>query len=173
MGNVDSTLRGIVAGKYFDELFEAVAPNEGPRDEIGRQMTSQLRKQSESFGVDILEVMLGPFKPVQASIDQQRLANWLTAQRANARVKAAQGEAQALLARETAYAYAQLEMVLAIDRGFHQLVKQDQRLPSRFVALRFVEMLRRMASSPGVSPLLPQESVRTLVSLSRLLTSDK
>jgi regulator of protease activity HflC (stomatin/prohibitin superfamily) len=169
MGNVESSLRGIVAGRTFDELFEPADVNKDPRDEIGREMVRLLREQSANLGVDVLEVMLGPLKPVEASVEQQRLASWLTAQRAQDRVREAEGEAQALLARETAYAYAQLEMMLAIDQGFRELVKQDQSFPSYFIALRFVETLRRVAGGPGIGLFLPKEAIQTLEFLNNSL----
>jgi hypothetical protein len=169
MGNVDSTLRAIVAGKCLDELFEPTDLNKDPRAEIGQEMIKRLRQQSASFGAEVLDVTLSDFRPVHSSVEQQRLASWLAAQRSKDHVQEARGEAQTMLARETAYSYAQLEMMLAIDQGFRRLAQRDEDLPSHFIALRFVEMLRRMASNPRIGPLLPIEAVQALQSWNRLL----
>jgi regulator of protease activity HflC (stomatin/prohibitin superfamily) len=166
--NVDSTLRDIVAGKTLDELFEPADPYKDPREEIRRELLTQLSKSSAGFGVEVLDIVLGPFKPLNPEVERQRLATWQATRQAEDRVKAACGEAQAMLTRESAYAYAQLEMMLAIDRGFRRLVIDGQNLTSQFVALRFIEMLRRTAG--GADTFLLEESTKTLEFLNRLLT---
>ena len=168
--NVDSTLRDIVAGKTLDALFEPTDVFKDPREEIRQEMLRQLSQSSAGFGAEVLDVMLGPFKPVSSSVERQRLATWQAARQAEDRVKEACGRAQAMLTRESAYAYAQLEMMLAIDRGFRRLVINGENLTSHFVALRFIEMLRRTAGSPEA--LLPEESIKTLDFLNRLLTGE-
>jgi hypothetical protein len=155
-------LREIVAGKSFDQLFEPTDLNKDPREEISREMLEQLRRQSASLGVHVLDVMLGPFKAVDPSIERQMRAAWQSARNAEDRVAEAESQAQALLARETAYAYAQLEMMLAIDRGFQKLVSQDTKFPPYFVAFRFLKTIRQIAVSPGVGPFVPLETIRTL-----------
>ncbi|MCL4298569.1 MAG: SPFH/Band 7/PHB domain protein [Anaerolineae bacterium] len=171
MGNVDSTLREIVAGKSLDQLFEPADLNKDPRQEIGQEMLDRLRQQSASFGVHVLDVMLGPFKPVDPSIERQMRAAWQSGRNAEDRVEEAHGQAQTMLARETAYAYAQLEMMLAIDRGFQKLVNQDKRLPPYFVALRFLKTIQEIAVNPGVGPFLPLETIKSLEFLNNLLES--
>jgi hypothetical protein len=166
--NVDSTLRDIVAGKTLDQLLEPADPYKDPREEIRREMLAQLSKSSAGFGAEVLDIMLGPFKPISPAVERQRLVTWQATRQAEDRVKAAYSEAQAMLTRESAYAYAQLEMMLAIDRGFRRLVIDGENLTSQFVALRFIEMLRRTAGSADA--LLPEESIKTLEFLTRLLT---
>ncbi len=167
-GSADGALRDIVAGKMLDELFEPADPYKDPREEIRRELLTQLSKSSAELGAEVLDVMLGPFKPVSPDIERQRLVTWQATRVAEDRVKAACGEAQAMLTRESAYAYAQLEMMLAIDRGFRRLVIDGENLTSHFVALRFIEMLRRTAGSADT--LLLEESIKTLEFLNRLLT---
>jgi regulator of protease activity HflC (stomatin/prohibitin superfamily) len=171
MSNVDSTLREIVAGKSLDQLFEPVDLNKDPRQEIGREMLERLRRQSTSFGVHVLDVMLGPFKPVDPAIERQMRVAWQAGRNAEDRVEEACGQAQTMLARETAYAYAQLEMMLAINRGFQKLVNQDKKLPSYFVALHFLKTIRQIAVSPGIGPFVPLETIRSLEFLNDLLES--
>jgi regulator of protease activity HflC (stomatin/prohibitin superfamily) len=166
--NVDSTLRDIVAGKTLDELFEPADPYKDPREEIRCELLAQLTKSSAAFGAEVLDIVLGPFKPVNPEVERQRLATWQATRQAEDRVKEACGEAQAMLTRESAYAYAQLEMMLAIDRGFRRLVIDGENLTSQFVALRFIEMLRRTAG--GADTFLLEESTKTLEFLNRLLT---
>jgi regulator of protease activity HflC (stomatin/prohibitin superfamily) len=161
-GNFGSTLRAIVAGMTLDELFEPGDVTKDPRDEISREMVTRLRAQSANVGANVLDVTLGPFKPVSPQIEAQRRQAWRSLQRADRRVEQARSEADTLLAKQTAYAYAQLEMMLAIDRGFQQLVRRNEALPPYFIALRFLETLRQMASSPGLGPFLPLETMRTL-----------
>ncbi len=168
--NVDSTLRDIVAGKTLDQLFEPADPYKDPREEIRRELLSQLSKSSAAFGVEVLDIMLGPFKPVSPEIERQRLVTWQAARAADDRVKAAYGDAAAIKARGLAYAFAQFEMISAIDQGFRDSVIKGKTLTSHFVALRFIEMLRRTAQSP--SALLPEESGETLEFLNRLLTGE-
>jgi len=162
MGNVESTLREMVAGMTLDEVFAPSDIHKDPRDEISREMLIQLRQKSEAFGAEMLDVILGPFKPADPAVEEQRRETWQATHRARAVVEVAHGDAHAMLAREAAYAYAQLEMMMTIDHGFQALAAQGQTLPSRFIALRFIEMLRRIASNPKVGPLLPRETFDTL-----------
>jgi hypothetical protein len=166
--NMDSTLRDIVAGKTLDELFQPMDAYEDPREAIRREMLVQLSNSSAGFGAEVLDVMLGPFKPISPAVERQRLATWQATRQAEDRVKTACGEAETILTYGAAYAYAQLEMISAIDQGFRELVVGGDKLTSHFVALRFIEMLRRTAKSPDA--ILPEESSETLEFLNKLLT---
>ncbi len=169
MGNFGSTLRAIVAAKTLDELFEPADVNKDPRDEISKEMLKRLRAQSANFGANVLDVILGPFKPVDPQVEQQLRQAWQAMQRADMRVEQAHADAERLLAEQTAHAYAQLEMMLAIDRGFQQLVRQNESLPPYFIALHFIEKLRRMATSSSFGMFLPKEAIQTLEFLNEKL----
>lgn len=162
MGNVESTLRGIIATRTLDQVYAPADVTVDPRDDINRMMLERLREASAKVGVEMMDVILGPIKPADPLVEEEWRAAWLAAQNARDRVELAHGRAEALLARETAYAYAQLEMMLAIDRGFQKLVEQNQKLPPYFVALRFTETLRRMAAGTGMKELLPIEAINML-----------
>jgi regulator of protease activity HflC (stomatin/prohibitin superfamily) len=167
-GGVEGNFRGILARRTLDQLFEPSDVNKDPRDEIGGEILEQSRRSSGDH-IEMLDLMLGPFKPVDPSIEQQWRAVWQARQEADKRVEEAHGEAYTLLARETAYAYAQLEMMLAIDRSFQKLVRQNRQLPPYFVALRFIETLRRIAARSGLGRFLPMETVKTLEFLNNKL----
>jgi len=141
--NVDSTLRDIVAGKTLDELFEPTDPYRDPREEIRRELLVQLSKKLGRVRRRGTGYSIGTFQAGQPRGRTAKVDHLAGHAPGEDRVKAARGEAQALLTRESAYAYAQLEMMLAIDRGFRRLVIDGQNLTSKFVALRFIEMLRR------------------------------
>jgi regulator of protease activity HflC (stomatin/prohibitin superfamily) len=169
MGNFGSTLRAIAARMTLDELFEPADVNKDPRDEISREMLERLRQQCAPLGVTVLDVILGPFKPVSPQVEQQLRQAWQALQRADIKVEQAYAKAETLLAEQTAYAYAQLEMILAIDRGFQRLVRQNESLPSYFIALHFIEKLRRMATSSSFGMFLPKEAIQTLEFLNNKL----
>jgi regulator of protease activity HflC (stomatin/prohibitin superfamily) len=169
MAMVASTLRDIVADKSFDGLFEPADPVGNPREAIRREMARQLQNKVNRYGVQVLDVMLGPFKPVHAEVERQRLASWLAIQRADARVREAEGEAQALIIRESARTYARMEMMLNIARGLRSLMQRGDNLTSYFVALQFIETMRQAADASEVGLFLPKEALGTMESLKRML----
>jgi len=172
-GSLESTLRGIIATKSLDEVFEPTDATKDPRDEISRDMLANVQTSAANMGVTILDITLGPFRALDPLVERQRRRNWQARQQAAIAEEYAHAEAETMLARETAYAYAQLDMISTIGQRFEQFVEQGEQLPDYFVAQKFVESLRRMAGQSGVGPLMPMESIRTLEFLNtRLLGHD-
>jgi regulator of protease activity HflC (stomatin/prohibitin superfamily) len=169
MAVVASTLRDIVADKSFDDLFESADPVRNPREDIRREMARRLQSKVNRYGVQVLDVMLEPFKPVHAEVERQRLMSWLAIQQAGARVQQAEGEAQALIMRESARTYARMDMMLNIASGLRSLMQRGGNLTSYFVAMQFIETMRQAADTSEVGLFLPKEALGTMESLQRLL----
>ncbi len=168
-GYVEGALRDIIAAKTLDEVFEPTDANKDPRKEISREMMQLMQARTAGIGIKVLDITLGPFRALDPQVEQQRRLNWQARQQAAIEVEQAHAEADTMLAREAAYAYAQLDMVSTIGRGFEKLVEQGEQLPDYFVAQKFIETLRRMAGQAGMGPFLPTESIKTLEFLNKRL----
>lgn len=177
MGNVESTLRGIVAQRKLDQVFDFTDDDLDPRQEISQAMLSQLKAESEKLGVSMLDVILGPFKADNAKIEEQLRTVWQTDKKAQAGVTRARSKAKALQLRQNAYAQAKLNMMDEIAAEFNRLREMQEGLPSEqqkdltpyLVALQFTETLRRMAADSGTRNIMPMEAISMLDSLNQRL----
>ncbi|HIE38470.1 MAG TPA: SPFH domain-containing protein [Anaerolineae bacterium] len=168
MGNVDSTLRAIVANYRLDELLEPLDPNQNPRRKIGEQLHKELDSAARNFGARVLEVRMGPLEPTLEEVREERVVSWQADRRSEARKERARGEAEAIREEGLARAYAQMEIILTLAREFQEVVEHDVALSAEFVALRFIEALRQAWSRPG-GALVSLEALRTLDYLQQLV----
>jgi len=171
MGNVGSTMRTIVADYRLDELLEPYEPDRDPRSKIAERFYQELDASARDFGVQVLEVRMGALKPTLEEVEKEWMANWQAVWKSEVRKERARGEAGAIRERGLARAYAQMEMILALTREFQELVERDMALSAEFIALRFIEALRKAWSHPG-GTLMPFEALRTLDYLQRMVRRD-
>jgi len=171
MSNVGSTMRAIVAGYRLDELLEPYEPDRDPRREITQKLGDELDASAREFGAQVLEVRMGALKPTLEEVAKERMASWQVAWKSEARKEKARGEAEAIRERGLARAYAQMEMILALTREFQELVERDMALSAEFIALRFIEALRKVWARPGGAA-VPIEALHTLDYLQRMVGRD-
>ncbi len=174
MGNVGGTLRAIIARYRLDQLLEPHELDRNPRREIHDELRDKLEKGARNFGAQILEVRMGPLEPAEDKVGdvvkRGRIASWQAVWKSEARKEEARGEAQAIRERGLARAYAQMEIILALTRGFQELDRRTS-LSGEFIAMRFIESLREAwTRTKGV--VVPSEALRTLDHLQRMVRRD-
>lgn len=177
IGNVESTLRGIVAQRKLDQVFDFADDDLDPRQEISQAMLSQLKTESDKLGVNMHDVILGPFKADNAKIEELLRTVWQTDKKAQAGLTRAKNTAKALESRENAYMQAKLNMMDEMATGFNRLREMQKGLPSEqqkdltpyLVALQFTETLRRMAADSKTRSIMPIEAISLLDTLNQQL----
>ncbi len=168
-GTLESTLRTVVARYRLDELFEPRDPGMGARADFERNYREELQKSVGSFGAEITEIRIDPFEfDIDLPIKQQWIETWRASWEGRARIRGAQAEASAIRVRELAQAYAQVEMIAAITRGFEP-ISEGRSVPADLLVMRFIEVIRRMAATPEGAIFLPHEALQTLDGMRRML----
>ncbi len=172
MSDVGSTLRTIVAGYRLDELLEPYAPERDPRGEISERLRQGLDASAREFGAQVLEVRMGALEPasdkIRDEVKRRRVASWQAVWKSEAQKERAKGEAEAIRERGLARAYAQMEIILALTRGFQDAVEQGTSLSAEFIAMRFIESLRQ-AWIRSRGAVVPFDAVRTLEYLQHMV----
>jgi len=171
MGSVGSTMQAIIASYRLDELLEPYEPDRDPRREITERLQHELDAAARDFGARVLEVRMGALEPTLAEVARQRMATWQAVWKSEARKEKARGEAEAIREQGLARAYAQMEIILALTRGFQEVVEHDMALSAEFVALRFIEALRQAWTRPG-GTFISSEALSMLDYLQRLVRRD-
>lgn len=168
---VGGTMRALIAEYRLDELLEPYEPGRDPRREIARRLYQKLKDGARNFGAQILEVRMGAWEPTLEEVRKERISSWQAIWKSEAQKEKAKGEAEKIRQDGLARAYAQMEIILALTREFQELIERNMMLSAEFVALRFIEALRRTWTSPG-GMALSVEAVRTLNYLQRMAKRD-
>lgn len=165
-GNIDSTLRGIVSDYTLDELF--TDPN--IRSTIQTEMHNRLSRIAHNFGARPLDLQLSAFRlarqELNLKVQDQRVEVWKASRAGQALIEQAKGEAQAWAVR----AQAELEVRKTMLQELTACLKAvDPTVTRRLIALRMVETLEKMSSSPESGIFIPRETAETLEKLRDLL----
>jgi hypothetical protein len=168
MGNTDASLRDIVSRKKLDELIEPLDLTRDPRQEILSELKTRITDSAKGFGVEVLDVWCSSIEPVDTAVVRQRVASWQASWSRKAVLEHARGEADVIRYMETAKAFAQLQLIQAIVRGFQDLPDSDSTVRSQMIVLRFVEALRQMSPGQKAGGSLPLWALRTLDRLQQM-----
>jgi len=174
---IGGTMRALIAGYRLDELLEPDEPARDPHREISQRLHREVDVAARNFGAEVLEVRMGALEPaldkfpVLEKVKEARTISWQAAWKSKTRIEEAMGRAEAIRERGLAYAYAQMEIILALAREFQEAVEQGIALPAEFIALRFIEALRQVWTSPG-GMVMPSQAVHTLDYLQQLIRRD-
>lgn len=165
-GNIDSTLRGIVSDYTLDELF--TDPN--IRSTIQTEMRNRLTRIAHNFGARPLDLQLSAFRlshqELNLRVQDQRVEVWKAGREGQAAVERARGDAEALALR----AQAELEVRKMMLQELTNCLKPvDPTVTRRLIALRMVETLEKMSTSPESGIFIPRETAETLEKLRELL----
>lgn len=175
-GNLDIVLRDVIARYRLDELLEARDPGVHAHSDLMHNLRDALGGMANNFGAEITEVRLEPFEvdtdllPLKgdfSSVREQRIDSWRASWEGQVKVRTAQAQASAIRMREMAQSYAQLELITALTREVKPT--SDDSIPLDLIALRFVEVISRMAANPEAAIYLPHEALQTLDGVRKML----
>ncbi len=162
IGVTEGTLRGILATYLLDQLLGSAEPDKNHyRAEVLDKLKTELNKAFPTLGLVATKVELGNIT-VADEIAQQRIEAWRALWQRWTKKREAQGEAERLRYVEDAKAQAQADMIVAITQAFQSLTETGARIPSQFVLLRMLEVLKRSSFDPQVGTLfLPAELIKS------------
>jgi len=172
IGEVEGTLRSILADYRLDQLMQPLRPEHAyPREEIRKKLRQKLRDAfpvGNSVGACIVDVDLGQIDVKSEKISTQWIKAWQAGWEQRAVESRAEGEAE--MARlQAAQVQAQAEMALAFIEAIRPLVASTEELSPYLLAMRFIETLRWMAYDPWRRIFLPPETLRTLDELEKMM----
>ncbi len=179
-----TTLRNVVGELELDQTLSS-------RELINTRIRQVVDGVTDKWGVDVTRVELQDIQPperiaqtmeLQMTAERQKRADILEAEglkqsaslraegEAEARVKAAEGEAQAIIREAEAHALARVRRAQAEAESIRVIRDAigDENLVQYLVALRYLETLPTIASSPASKVFIPYEATGVLSSLGSL-----
>jgi regulator of protease activity HflC (stomatin/prohibitin superfamily) len=150
-------LRDAIARTLLDQLLEGYdedgdkPPREALRGDVGKKLAEEMAPH----GIHVFAVGLSDITVEDEEVLEQRIATWAAHWKRERLEREAQGEAQAVLITEKARADTQRQMVIALNEAFQQLADTETPIPPQVIALRFIDMLEDMATSPDLQGWMP------------------
>jgi regulator of protease activity HflC (stomatin/prohibitin superfamily) len=155
IGETEGTLRSILARYPLDQLVE---PDR--RRAIRQELEDALRDSVPNLGAKILRVALGDIK-LKDEVTQQWIEKWQAEGRRRMMELEARGQAARISIEANARIQAQVKMIANTARAFASMAKYGEEIPSRFVILRFIEMIKRTSVELLGKMYLPYDVMRT------------
>ncbi len=160
IGETEGTLRSILARYPLDRLIEADS-----RRAIQQELEKALRESVPALGVKITRVALGDIK-VKDEVTQQWIEKWQAEGRRRMMELEAKGRAERIRLEAEARFQAQAAMITNTIETFATMVKKyGQEVPSRFIILRFIDMIKRTSAELMGRLYLPYEMMRAMATL--------
>ena len=162
-------LRSAIGRRLLDRLLEnenGDAPP--PRETLRAGVAKKLEEAMKPLGIHVLAVGLGNIEVEDEEVLEQRVRSWAAHWERRRLEREAQGDAEAIRLIEEARADAQRQMIMAITEAFQQLRDTGTSIPPHVIALRFIDILDDIATSPAVQQWLP-EATRRIPARLRLL----
>ncbi len=159
IGGTEGTLRTILARYPLDQLIELQH-----RQEIRQELEDALHKSASGWGVKVTRVALGDIK-VKDEVTQQWIEKWQAEAHRRMMELEARGRAARTVIEANARIQAQVKMIVETTRLLDEMAKYGKGIPSRFVIMRFTEMIKRTSVELSGRFYLPYEVMRTLEKL--------
>ena len=137
IGETEGTLRSILARYPLDQLIDPAI-----RRNIQAQLEEALRGSVPELGAKIIRVALGDIQ-LEDEVIQQWIEKWQAEGRRRMMELEARGRAARISIEADARLQAQVKMIANTAKAFASMAKYGEEIPSRFVILRFVEMIKR------------------------------
>jgi regulator of protease activity HflC (stomatin/prohibitin superfamily) len=119
-------------------------------------VAEELQEAMRPLGIHVLGLGLGNIEVEDKAVLEQRVHSWAARWERQRLEREAEGDAEATRLIEEARADAQRRMIEAITEAFQQLADTGTSIPPHVIALRFIDVLDEMASSPDVQQWLPE-----------------
>jgi len=156
IGETEGTLRSILARYPLDQLIDPAI-----RRKIQAELEQTLRGAVPSLGAKIIRAALGDIQ-LEDEVTQQWIEKWQAEGRRRMMELEARGQAARISIEANARIQAQAKMIANTARAFASMAKYGEEIPSRFVILRFIEMLKRTSVDLLGKLYLPYDVMRTL-----------
>jgi regulator of protease activity HflC (stomatin/prohibitin superfamily) len=164
-------VRDTIARMLLDHLLENNQEGEKPpREALRDEVKNELAKAIKSYGIQVMGIGLGNIEVEDEEVLKQRAESWKAGWERRRLEIEAQGEAEAIRLIEEARTDAQRQMIAALTDAFQQLEDAGTPVPAHVIALRFIDVLESVTTSPPVQGLLP-ENVEELPARLRLLVA--
>jgi regulator of protease activity HflC (stomatin/prohibitin superfamily) len=137
IGQTEGTLRSILARYPLDQLIDPAI-----RRNIQAQLEKALRGSVPKLGAKIMRVALGDIQ-LEDEVTQQWIEKWQAEGRRRMMEIEARGQAARISIEANARIQAQVKMIANTAKAFASMAEYGEEIPSRFVILRFVEMIKR------------------------------
>ncbi len=156
IAGTEGTLRSILARYPLDQLIDPDS-----RREIRQELERALRKSVPGLGAQIIRVALGDIK-LEDEVTQQWIEKWQAEGQRRMMELEARGRAARISIEANARIQAQVKMIANTARAFASMAKYGEEIPSRFVILRFIEMIKHTSVELLGKMYLPYDVMRTL-----------
>ena len=162
-------VRDTIARMLLDRLLESDQEGEKPPREALRDVVKgELVQAMKPHGIQVMGIGLGNIEVEDEEVLKQRADSWKADWERRRLEIEARGETEAIRLVEEARADAQRQMIAAITEAFQQLADTGTPVSAHVIALRFIDVLEDVATSPTVQELLP-ENIQGLPTRLRLL----
>ncbi len=162
--------RRILGQHRVDQLAETLHPTERPRETIQRDLLQGLQREMDDFGIEIIDLWFENLLPVDNSVVAERIEVWKAEWQRRIRIAEGEAQATALMEVEQARIRAQADMISAIGQVVEYRPSMDPDALANLAALRFLEALDDVASSPAVREAAPPESSEVFAHLRRVVS---
>jgi regulator of protease activity HflC (stomatin/prohibitin superfamily) len=155
IGETEGTLRSILARYPLDQLIDPAV-----RRKIQAELEEKLRGAVPNLGAKITRVALGDIQ-LEDEVTQQWIEKWQAEGRRRMMELEAEGQAARAAIEANARIQAQVKMIANTAKAFDSMAKYGEEVPSRFVILRFIEMIKRTSVEMLGKLYLPYDVMRT------------
>ena len=137
-----------------------------------KELEKSLRESVPDVGAKIIRVALGDIK-LEDDVTQQWIEKWQAEGQRRMMELEAKGQAARISIETNARIHAQVKMIANTAKAFDSMAKYGEEIPSRFVILRFVEMIKRTSVEMLGKLYLPYDVVRTFEMLQKRIEGPK
>jgi regulator of protease activity HflC (stomatin/prohibitin superfamily) len=155
IGETEGTLRSILARYPLDQLVDPAT-----RRKIQAELEEALHRSVPELGAKIQRVALGDIQ-LEDEVTQQWIEKWQAEGRRRMMELEARGQAARAAIEASARIQAQVKMIANTAKAFASMAKYGEEIPSRFVILRFIEMIKRTSVEMLGKLYLPYDVMRT------------
>jgi regulator of protease activity HflC (stomatin/prohibitin superfamily) len=165
-------LRRIISKYEYDELCEPFETNRNPRSKITAELIDTIRRELQSWGIEVIGGGIGNLEPEDKSITEKRIKAWRAKWESAIMAEIGQGEANAIQQLEKAHTDAQVDLLNAIRGVVQQQPDIGPDVLAKIAALRFIEALEETACSPEVRKELSSDTTATIDYLKQALVTE-
>lgn len=167
IGETEGALRSILARYPLDQLIDPAT-----RRNIQAELKEALRGSVPSLGAKITRVALGDIQ-LKDEVTQKWIEKWQAEGKRRMMEMEARGQAARISIEANARIQAQVKMLANTAKAFASMAKYGEEIPSRFVILRFIEMIKRTSVDLLGKLYLPYDVMRTFEMLQRRIEGPK
>jgi hypothetical protein len=156
-------LRDIISKLDFDNLYGPhQLDGEPPRRKVAKTLSDRLQAALEPIGIQLVDVDLGNFRPVDPQVYLKRARNWQTEWIRRVTLTQAEGQVERLQILERARADARTELILDVGRQLEELAESKAELRPDTVLDQFLLVVESLMTRPQLREALPEHTKEVL-----------